>query len=456
MNRVAGMAVAVEQAVSPARTSYSVRRQAKPPAPGLWPFMTYSGAGNRACRRPFRPPSNLNRPPTLLAGIFSGFVSRRDGAAKPEKFVSKPGGRLKAVGTLWAQPRLDAPRKAKATNPQTPGHLTIFPAVIFLALAMMARPVCACQCERFSTCNEVAATNLVFIGTVESIDPMFLNRWNDTSQSSLRSLNDSFLQAQAHPSADALTKLKDAYLKTFPDASPDRKSQIQKATTASSIAALFYSNVGRGMKIRFRVQTLFKHQDDDADDDKKALESTKKNAEDILEVSTPFGDCGVSFQTGETYLVYATDDEESSDSIATDSCTRTRRLSDAGEDLAYLYFYKEHPEESTRIDGFATTNSRYRVDFNPLHPERIQPLIRNVVIELESGNLARFTETDQNGHFVFDGLHGGDYTLIAFDSDYPKGKQLSADAKPFHLQPKSCSLQIVVLTKDAIQGETPK
>jgi hypothetical protein len=263
------------------------------------------------------------------------------------------------------------------------------------------------------------------------------------------------------------------------------------------------------MRVRFRVQTLFKHQGDDDDspkpaatsksgkdkdqkngkdndrkadddDDRKVAGNAKKQAppgraapmkepekpeekeaEDFFEVWTPFGDCGVSFQTGETYLVYASDDEETSDSIVTDSCTRTRRLSEAGEDLAYLYFYKEHPEESTRIDGFATTNSRYRVDFSPLHPERIQPLIRNVVIELKSGelksgDLKRFTETDQNGHFVFDGLPEGDYTLTAYDSDYPKGKELMADPQPVHLQPKSCSLQILVLTKDAAPGEAPK
>ena len=71
--------------------------------------------------------------------------------------------------------------------------------------------------------------------------------------------------------------------------------------------------------------------------------------------------------------MYASDDEETIDSISTDTCTHTRRLSEAGEDLAYLYFYKEHPEESTRIDGFATTNAFYRRDFNPLHPERIRP-----------------------------------------------------------------------------------
>jgi hypothetical protein len=364
-------------------------------------------------------------------------------------------------------------------------YRVILPAAIIQALLMVARPAYACQCERFSTCNEVAATNLVFIGTVESVEPVFLNRWNDTSQSSLRSLNDAFMRAQEHPSADALAALKDAYLKTFPDVSADRKSKIQNATTAASVASLFYSNMGRGMRVRFRVQTLFKHQDDDdgADDDRKPGSAkkqgpagraaqvkepekpkekpTEKEAEDFFEVWTPFGECGVSFQTGETYLVYASDDEETSDSIATDSCTRTRRLSEAGEDLAYLYFYKEHPEESTRIDGFATTNSRYRLDFSPFHPERIQPLIRNVVIELKSsesksGDFRRFTETDQNGHFVFDGLPAGDYTLTAYDSDYPKGKQLLADPQPVHLQPKSCSLQVLVLSKDAVPGEAPK
>jgi hypothetical protein len=375
-------------------------------------------------------------------------------------------------------------------------HRPVWPAVIFQALSMAAGSAYACQCERLSTCNEVATANLVFIGTVESIEPMFLNRWNDSSQSSLRSLNDAFMRAEEHPSADALAKLKDAYLKTFPDASPDRRSQVQEAKTASKVATLFYSNVEHGMRVRFRVQALFKHQDDDDDDSPKPVDDSKnakgkpkddddddrkaaggkkrpspagraaaaqrpdkpeaKESEDFFAVWTPFGDCGVSFQTGETYLVYATDDEETTDSIVTDSCTRTRRLSDAGDDLAYLYFYKENPEESTRIDGFTTANPRYRLDFNPLHPERLAPPERSAVIELKSGPLTRFTETDPNGHFIFDGLPAGDYSLTAFDSDYPKGKQLSAEPQPFRLQPKSCSLQVLVLAPGTGPGEAAK
>ena len=359
-------------------------------------------------------------------------------------------------------------------------------AVLFHGLAI-AGPALACQCERYSPCLEAAATNLVFIGTVEAVEPMFLNRWNDTSQTSLQSLNDAFLRAQEHPSADALVQLKAAYLKTFPEAPADRKRRVEDSKTAAGVAAAFYSNIGRGMRVRFHVQRVFKHQDDDDDvspkpggvsknakdskddDDRKAPAGGKKastpgrgtpsppskpeekKAEDTFEVWTPFGDCGISFQNGETYLVYASDDEETSDSIVTDSCTRTRRLSEAGEDLAYLYFYKEHPEESTRIDGIATTNAQYRLDWNPVHPDTIRPVVPDAVIELRSGTMTRFTQTDQNGHFLFDGLPAGDYTLAAYDSDYPKGKRLLAEPRPFHLESKSCSLQILVLSKDVPQ-----
>ena len=37
----------------------------------------------------------------------------------------------------------------------------------------------ACKClVSYPVCNEVATSNLVFIGTVESIEPAFLDPWN--------------------------------------------------------------------------------------------------------------------------------------------------------------------------------------------------------------------------------------------------------------------------------------
>jgi hypothetical protein len=44
----------------------------------------------------------------------------------------------------------------------------------------------ACQCmASLSTCHEVGASDLVLIGAVESIEPMFLNRWNTASPASM-------------------------------------------------------------------------------------------------------------------------------------------------------------------------------------------------------------------------------------------------------------------------------
>ena len=316
-------------------------------------------------------------------------------------------------------------------------------------LALLGLPALACQCQMFNTCNEVAATDLVFIGTVESMEPAFLSRWNPSGSSSLKALNDAYFEAQQHPSAQTLSRMKDLYLKTFPDVSADRKRQLQGAKTAPAVAALFYSSLGRGVRVRFRVEKLFKHEEGDDDGPQKPApkDDSEKEQEQFFEVWTPFGDCGYAFQTGETYLVYASDNEEAADFISTDSCTRTRRLSEAGEDLAYLYFYKEHPEASTRLDGFTTTNPRYRVDFNPLRPETMPSPVADVIIELQSDRLTRYVESDRNGRFVFDGLPEGDYKLSAYGAGYPLDTQLLAGPQPFHVPKRSCSQQVVVLPK---------
>jgi hypothetical protein len=324
------------------------------------------------------------------------------------------------------------------------------PILCVLSLVPLGGPALACKCiSSLSPCNQVGASDVVFIGTVESMDPIFLNRWNLSSQSSLAALNEAYLDARQHPSDDSIARLKDAYQKAFPDLDADRKSRLQGAKTASGVASLFYSGLGRGMRVRFKVKTLFKHEDDD-DSPKSAGKKDDDDAarEDVLEVWTPFGDCGYDFQAGETYLVYANNDEGSSNSLSTDICTRTRRLSEAGEDLAYLFFYKDQPAASTRLDGFATTDELYRVTLDRLHdPERIQSPVAGAIIELQSDGLTRFAESDLNGRFVFDGLREGDYKVSAFGPGYPVNPQLLAGPQAFHAQAKSCALQVLLLPK---------
>ncbi len=106
-----------------------------------------------------------------------------------------------------------------------------------LALCLLLSVLCfwtasACECEAsFGACKEVRASDLVFIGTVESIEPIFLNRWYGTNQSAMRSLNDAFIHAQEHPSAESLREVKDTYLAMFPDTDEREKKQVQTAGT---------------------------------------------------------------------------------------------------------------------------------------------------------------------------------------------------------------------------------
>jgi hypothetical protein len=372
--------------------------------------------------------------------------------------------------------------------------------VLFLGLSMLlSRPGHACGCMlALSTCNEVGASDLVFIGTVVSIEPMFLNRWNLTSPASLRSLNNAYTIAREQPSAASLARLRDAYLKTFPDIPADEKNQVQGAKTSSDFASFFYSSLGRGMRVRFRVKTLFKHEDNDDDpkepaanvpkgaagkdavgkdkaakdddddrkkspgkkdlakaavvagkdkDDDKDADKGKKDAEDSFEIETPFGECGIDFQEGETYLVYANGDEDS-DVLSTSSCSRTRRLSDAGDDLTYLFFYKNRPEESARLDGFATMDTLFQTRLDRMHdPEAVKAPAAGVIIELQSDRVVRHAESDNSGKFVFDGLREGDYRVSAFAPGYPLVTKLLTGPEAFHIAPKSCARQVLLLPK---------
>jgi hypothetical protein len=372
-----------------------------------------------------------------------------------------------------------------------------FSVLCFLFLSFLPFPLRACKCDAtFSACHEVGASDLVFIGIVESIEPIFLSRWNLTGRSSVRSLNDAYSDAQQHPSAATLNRLKDEYLKVFPGLAADDKRKLVAANTTQAVSSLFYSTMDQGMRVRLKVDTLFKHEDDDDDASQKATKNdtdspktagarnqkgkkdddddddrtkqkkggnkdvVKNNSvktaqpddhqnkdEDSFEIWTAFGDCGIDFQAGETYLVYANSDE-GTDYFFTSSCTRTRRLSDSGEDLAYLFFYKNRPKESARLEGFVTTNERYKLDFDALHnPEAIKSPVPGVILELESDHLTRYAESDRDGRFVFDGLREGNYSVSAFAEGYPLNPRLLGGPEHLHIDEKSCASQVLLLPK---------
>jgi hypothetical protein len=288
-----------------------------------------------------------------------------------------------------------------------------------------------------SVCNEVAATDIIFIGTVEAIEPSFLDSWNAGQRAALDLLNQESARAQTDRSPAAFAKLRDAYLKVFPDLPAEHKKRLANATSPDQLAELFYWILDHGKRVRLRVKTVFRGEladGDDGDDDIPAK---------TVEVWTAFGDCGINFQTGETYLVYADDDEESN-IMTTGACTRTRRLTDAGDDLAYLYFYKNYADSAGRVEGFVTSDLLFLRDLDlGQYSGRIGAPVA-AVVELKSGDNARYTESDDKGRFVFDGLPAGDFTVSAYVPGFPSETQQLAGPKRVRLEKRSCATQVLV------------
>src|SRR5260370_42281715 len=75
-----------------------------------------------------------------------------------------------------------------------------------------------------------------------------------------------------------------------------------------------------GLRARFRIQEVF-----------------RGSIQGTTDVWTGLHDCGIPFQRGETYLVYANPSKKGG-RLETSVRDRTTRLSDAGEDLTDLYF----------------------------------------------------------------------------------------------------------------------
>jgi hypothetical protein len=291
-----------------------------------------------------------------------------------------------------------------------------------------------CKCQlTMSPCNEAASTDVIFIGTVEAIEPSFLDSWNASQRAALAMLNQESARAQNDRSPASFAKLRDAYLKVFPDLPEEHKKRLSSATSTDQLNELFYWILDHGKRIRLRVKSVFHAKDLDDDDE-----------DTTVEVWTAFGDCGFPFQIGETYLVYADDDEES-DVMTTGACTRTRRLSDAGDDLAYLYFFKNFEERAGRIEGFVTSDLLYQRQIDFAHySDHIAAPMAGAVVELKSSTTPRYAAADDKGHFVFDGLPAGAYTLNAFTPAFPAETHLLAGPKDIRLEKRACGLQILV------------
>jgi hypothetical protein len=191
------------------------------------------------------------------------------------------------------------------------------------------------------------------------------------------------------------------------------------------------------------VRTRYKQGDDD--DDPKAKDDDPKKDDDVpeyQEIWTGSGECGLDFQVGETYLVYAIEDE-SSGRLETSACMRTRRLSEEKGDLAFLYFLQNSAKESTRLEGFVSTSSADQG--LPRYENSVSAPAPGALLELDTGAGALYTQSDRDGRFYFDGLRAGDYRLSLLEPGFPKTARTVVLSHGFHADEGACARQILIL-----------
>ena len=125
------------------------------------------------------------------------------------------------------------------------------------------------------------------------------------------------------------------------------------------------------------------------------------------------GDCGFAFQPGLDYVVYAYKNAEGR--LETGICSRTRALTDAAEDVAYLHAMANAP---------ATGELRVRTSLgrNPGKP--------GIAIISERDGIRYRAFTNSAGDAVFGSLQPGDYTIHAeIDGDQPDDPNVQLHAK---------------------------
>ena len=117
------------------------------------------------------------------------------------------------------------------------------------------------------------------------------------------------------------------------------------------------------------------------------------------------GDCGYPFKVGESYLVYAYQNSQDNRLYAS-ICSRTRPLSEAGEDLEYIHSLSNATGGGT-IYGVVNRFRRVNADvsYQPLGP------MGGVRVAVEGGGRSVEALTDGEGAFRVLGLSPGSYNV---------------------------------------------
>ena len=264
---------------------------------------------------------------------------------------------------------------------------------LIAALVLLPDAAMACKCATDGSVCTSLESDAVFIGTVESIEPP-VNPWDPAIASRLEKLIPESLLADK--TAAGVARLKRIYLQALPDLPTRFKRELESVTTSAEFDAFWDRVSEEGMRARFRI-----------------VETFRGSVRGIADVWTEFTSCGIPFQKGETYLVYAGASKKKGGRLETSVCARTTRVTDAGEDLTYLYFYRKGGSGSSRLYGFVTTSEE---SSRAARAESVTQPAPGRIVKVTAAQTSRFDITDAKGRFVLDGLEEGNYRVSVYDS----------------------------------------
>lgn len=292
--------------------------------------------------------------------------------------------------------------------------------VLVVIFAVLPNTVSACQAvPPPSVCAQFLRSEVVFAGRVELVEPDFgpfgLSGPTRAEIMRLRSYDDS---------PEAAKKLKDIYSEFTPER---YRAALSRAKTKADVEKVWSTIRDEGPRIRFRVQAVFK--------------GPRQATIDVWTDSV----CGPFLLTGETYLIYASRDDQGRLQLG----GRTQRLTDAGADLAYLHFV-QHGGASGRLYGLITSNEADLTKIPRVWWEVPNP-VTNVVLQLESNGKRWYATTDAAGEYAFDGLVRGDYTLSVLPFDFPENQQPLVQPRRVTMADRGCVAAELYVPKSAIQ-----
>jgi hypothetical protein len=289
--------------------------------------------------------------------------------------------------------------------------------VVAVGVLLGAAPVawgCKCVPEPVSVCQAYERNTVVFLGKVESMEPDVRGvRWKIAGVNSADELE----QLLKDGSPAALNKVKQVYAASFPAIGP----RVLSAKSMDEVSSLFQELIQDGIRLRFRVDLMFK--------------GPETNTVDVW---TDVSSCGLLLDKGETAVIYAGKDE--SGRLTTALC-RGPRGGRREEALEYLLLRKLDPESAGYVEGWLTTDAG---DSKPHPPRPVGSPVVGADLMLESSRGATWRgSTDEEGRFVFMRLPAGEYTLRPADE--------RSAFKPVRMQLKSdsCRSELIqsILTK---------